>query len=105
MSKKDKSLVKLDSGREVKLKEMSIDDVDYCNDLAIVKYEDGEPAYVTGMSKARTAWLRRGIAGGSFNNFELNGKNLISDKTLKELSDSEKVDLCLKIQDYQQLGE
>ena len=105
MSKKDKGLVKLDSGREVKLKEMSIDEIDYCNDLAVVKYEDGEPSYVTGMAKSRTAWLRRGIKGGDFNSFELDIKGFLKDNTIKEMSESERVDLCLKIQDYQKLGE
>tara|TARA_R100000152_G_C6721233_1_gene147204 strand:+ start:452 stop:769 length:318 start_codon:yes stop_codon:yes gene_type:complete len=104
MSKKDKSLVKLDSGREVKLKEMSLDEIDYCTDIVVMEYEDGEPKHIKNMAKARTAWIRRGIKGGEFDDFELDKKGLVSDDTIKQMTDSEKIDVCLKIQDYQRLG-
>jgi hypothetical protein len=62
-----KKIVELSTKRKVELKEMSLDEVDFCNDIAIVKYEDGEVSHVIGVSKTRTAWLRRGILGGDFN--------------------------------------
>ena len=38
-----KKIVELKSKKKIELKEMSIDDVDFCNDLAIMKYEnDGD---------------------------------------------------------------
>ena len=39
-----KKIVELKSKRKVELKEMSIDDIDICNDLTILKNdEDGKP--------------------------------------------------------------
>ena len=103
MSKKN---VELSSGRKIQLKEMSIDDVDFCSDIAEVLYnEAGEVSTVRGVSKSRTAWLRRGIAGGDFKEFSLNGKGLVGDTVLKELNEAEKNELMGLIQGYQSLGE
>ena len=105
MSNKDKGMVKLESGRKVKLKEMSVDEIDYCTDIVVMEYENGEAKVIKNMAKARTAWIRRGVSGGDFNSFELTRKGLLSDETIKEMNENEKVDLCLHIQDYQKLGE
>ena len=35
-----KGEVELSTGRKVKLKEMSIDDVDFCSDIAEIKYNE-----------------------------------------------------------------
>ena len=103
MSKKN---VELKSGRKIQLKEMSIDDVDFCSDIAEILYnEAGEVSTVRGVSKSRTAWLRRGIAGGDFKDFSLNGKGLVGDTVLKELNEAEKNELMGMIQGYQSLGE
>lgn len=102
MSKK----VELSSGRKVELKEMSIDDVDFCSDIAEVFYNgNGEVSTVKGVSKSRTAWLRRGIAGGDFKSFSMNVKGLVEDSALKELNDTEKNELMVLIQNYQSMGE
>ena len=61
-----KKIVELKSKKKIELKEMSIDEVDFCNDSAVMKYEDGEISHIGGLSKTRTAWLRRGISGGDF---------------------------------------
>ena len=98
--------VELSSKRKVKIKEMSIDDVDFCSDILEATYSStGEVTGVRGLSKPRTAWLRRGIAGGDFKDFSINGKGLVSDPTLKELSESEKSELLNHIQEYQNMGE
>ena len=103
MSKKN---VELKSGKKIQLKEMSIDDVDFCSDIAELIYNDaGEVSTVRGVSKSRTAWLRRGIGGGDFKDFSLNGKNLVGDSVLKELNEAEKNELMGLIQGYQSLGE
>ena len=95
MSKK----VELSSGRKVELKEMSIDDVDFCSDIAEIFYNgNGEVSTVKGVSKSRTAWLRRGIAGGDFKSFSMNVKGLVEDSALKELNDTEKNELMVLIQ-------
>ena len=103
MAKKN---VELKSGRKIQLKEMSIDDVDFCSDIAEIIYnEAGEVSTVRGVSKSRTAWLRRGIAGGDFKEFSLNGKSLVGDSVLRELNEVEKNELMVLIQGYQSLGE
>ena len=103
---KNSSDVTLKTGRNVKLKEMSIDDVNFCSDIAEIIYNDaGEVSTVRGVSKSRTAWLRRGISGGDFKDFSLNGKGLVGDTVLKELNEAEKNELMGLIQGYQSLGE
>ena len=103
MSKKN---VELSTGRKIKLKEMSIDDVDFCSDIADILYDEaGEISTVRGVSKSRTAWIRRGLEGGDFKDFSLNAKGLVADSAIRELNELEKNELMVLIQDYQRLGE
>ena len=96
MAKKN---VELASGRKIQLKEMSLDDVDFCSDIAEIIYnEAGEVSTVRGVSKSRTAWLRRGIGGGDFKDFSLNGKGLVGDSVIRELNEVEKNELMVLIQ-------
>ena len=100
-----KKIVELSTKRKVKLNEMSIDEVDVCQDLTILKNdEDGNP-YVMGISRSRTAWLRRGIAGGDFKGFKKDPKGLAEDNVLRQLTEVEKNELVALIQEYQNLGE
>ena len=85
--------VKLKSGKEVKIKEMSIDDIDACSDLMTFSMKGDNISTIHGISKARTSWLRKGIGGD------------VSDKFLKSLSEDEKNELSQKIQEHQRLGE
>lgn len=101
----DTKTVELSSKKKVKIKEMSIDDIDFCSDLTILNYQDGEMKNISGLSKSRTAWLRRGIAGGDFKNFTTDGNGFPTDKVLKQLTDDEKNELITIIQEYQQVGE
>ena len=101
-----KGEVALSTGSKVKLKEMSIDDVDFCSDIAEIKYnENGDVTGVRNVSKSRTAWIRRGIAGGEFKDFSFNVKGHLSDRCLMELNEIEKNELVGLIQEYQILGE
>lgn len=84
--------LKLKSKREVKLTEMSVDEIDHCNDVPQMRYEGEEIVAITNLSKARTAWIRRGVKGAD-------------DKFLKSLSDEEKNELSLAVQEHQRLGE
>ena len=43
--------MKLSTGKEIKLKEMSVDDIDYCNDLPQMKYEGSEVVAITNLAK------------------------------------------------------
>ena len=84
--------MKLKSGVEVKLKEMSVDDIDFCNDLPQMRYEGNEIVAITNLAKARTAWIRKGVKGAD-------------DDFIKALSDDEKNELSLAVQEFQRLGE
>ena len=84
--------MKLSTGKEVKLKEMSVDDIDYCNDMPQIRYEGTEIVAITNLAKARTAWIRKGIEGAD-------------DKFIKLLSEDEKNELSLAVQEHQRLGE
>ena len=100
-----KKIVELSTKRKVELKEMSLDEVDFCNDIPIVKYEDGEVSHIVGLSKSRTAWIRRGILGGDFKSFDIDKNEYPTDLVLKQLSELEKNELVIAIQKYQELGE
>ena len=96
----------LSSGRNIKLKEMSVDDVDFCQDIAEIIYNQaGEVSTVRGVSKSRTAWIRRGLAGGDFKDFSLDMKGFAGDSVIKELNEAEKNELMQLIQGYQNMGE
>ena len=103
MAKKN---VELASGRKIELKEMSVDEVDFCQDIAQIVYnEEGEVSTVRGVSKSRTAWIRRGLAGGDFKDFSLDLKGFAGDSVIKELNEAEKNELMQLVQGYQSLGE
>ena len=76
----------------VKLKEMSIDDIDFCNDLPQMRYENDQVVSITNLSKARTSWIRKGVDGSD-------------DKFIRSLSEDEKNTISLAVQEYQRLGE
>ena len=84
--------MKLKSGVEIELKEMSVDDIDFCNDLPQMRYEGNEIVAITNLAKARTAWIRKGVKG-------------VDDKFIKGLSDDDKNELSLAVQEFQRLGE
>jgi hypothetical protein len=76
----------------IKLKEMSIDDIDFCNDLPQMRYENDQVVSITNLSKARTSWIRKGVDGSD-------------DKFIKSLTEDEKNTISLAVQEYQRLGE
>jgi|TARA_A100000172_G_scaffold80660_1_gene70852 hypothetical protein len=84
--------IKLNTGRETKIKEMSVDDIDFCSDIPEMKYDGDNLVAIKYLSKARTAWIRKGVEGAD-------------DNFIKTLSDDEKNELSVAVQDYQRLGE
>ncbi len=78
--------------KSVKIKEMSVDDIDFCNDVPQMRYEGDQVVAITNLSKARTSWSRRGVEGAD-------------DKFIKSLSEDEKNELSLAVQEFQRLGE
>ena len=100
-----KKIVELKSKKKVELKEMTLDEVDYCNDLAVMKYEEGELSHISGLSKTRTAWIRRGIKGGDFKYYKTDTNGYPNDSVLKQLDEEDKNELVQLVQEYQTMGE
>jgi len=84
--------IKLSTDKEVKIKEMSVDDIDFCNDVPEMKYDNDQLVTIKNLAKARTAWIRKGVDG-------------VDDNFIKSLTDDEKSELSLAVQEYQRLGE
>ena len=100
-----KKIVELKSKKKIELREMGLDEVDFCNDLAVMKYEGGEISHISGLSKTRTAWLRRGIKGGDFEAFKTDANGYPVDSVLKQLTEEEKNELVQLVREHQSLGE
>ena len=98
----NKKIVELSTKRKVEICEMSIDDIDNCNDLLESSQGSQGQTVLKNLNKARTAWLRAGVVGGDFK-VKINGE--VPDSVLRELSEDEKNELNTLIQDYQKLGE
>ena len=45
-----KKIVELSTKRKVELKEMSIDDIDFCNDITILKQDEQGKSFISGIS-------------------------------------------------------
>ena len=84
--------LKLATDKKVKIKEMSVDDIDFCNDVPEMKYDNDQLVTIKNLAKARTAWIRKGVDGAD-------------DNFIKALTDDEKNELSLAVQEYQRLGE
>jgi|TARA_B100001939_G_scaffold348233_1_gene374615 TusA-related sulfurtransferase len=87
-----KKKFKLSTGKEVELLEMSVDDIDFCNDIPSIMQDKEGNSFVKGMSAARTAWIRKGVKNAD-------------DKLIKGLSEDDKNNLALEVRQYQELGE
>ena len=100
---------KLSSGREIIINQMSMDDIDECKDTLTVIFAD-EGRIVKGASKARTAWIRKGLQGGDFKDKNGKGKyegkktKTIPDFVIKQLTDNEIDECAMKNQEAQKLG-
>ena len=86
--------LKLDSGREVKLKDVSLDDRDAMLDKVEYQFkEDGTANGVKMMHSTITFWLRKGLDGDA------------SDDFIRGLSFEERTEIFLKMQEGLLLGE
>ena len=83
---------KLSTEKKVVLKEMSIDDMDYCNDLQHICQEPDGGISIYGLNKSNTAWIRRGVEGSD-------------DKFIKLLTEAEKIELVALVKEHNTLGE
>ena len=83
---------KLKSKRKVILKEMTIDDMDHCNDLQHICQESDGGISIYGLNKSNTAWIRKGVEGSD-------------DKFIKSLNETEKIELVALVKKHNTLGE
>ena len=100
-----KKTVELSTKRKVDIKEMSIDDIDYCEDQYSYTFNDNNVKGIINLSRSRTAWLRRGICGGSFKDYKERLEGDPDDSVLKQLNTTEKEELHFLIKEYQSMGE
>jgi hypothetical protein len=97
--------ISLSSGRKVKIKELSIDEMDDCKDVARIIFDGSNLKSITGVNKAKTNWLRKGVYGGDFDSWKGGDGSQVPDSALKELSPEESDELMTKVQETQSLGE
>jgi len=95
---------KLKSGRKVKIKSMSVDQMDECADIPEVIFEGGTIKTVLNSSKARTQWIRYGLGGGDFKSYK-EESGVVADDVIKQMNLEEKDELMTLIQSGQVLGE
>ena len=95
----------LKSGRKVVIKDMSLDDIDYCKDMLQIIFKGGQASTVQGINKQRTHWIRKGLGGGEFKNWSNPNGADAPDSVIKQLKDEEREELVSLIQEAQTLGE
>ena len=94
---------KLKSGRNVKIKELSIDQIDDLNDISQIYFlGDGLDTgrTIKHQNKAITAWIRCGLGGGDFDDWKPNGV-APPDSVLKQLKEEERAELSALIRECQ----
>ena len=95
---------KLKSGRDVEIKDMLIDDIDNIKDGLTITFKNGQPDTVSGINRQKTAWIRKGLGGGKFKDWKPNGGD-VPDRVIKQLTEIEKDELVIYIQEAQSMGE
>ncbi len=86
--------IKLESGKKIKLKDVSIDERDEMLDSVEYQYDKkGNPKGMKMMNSTITKWLRLSIDGDT------------SDEFLKTLTLQDRTDVFVKMQEYLLVGE
>ena len=86
--------IKLESGKKIKLKDVSIDERDEMLDSVVYQYDaKGNPKGMKMMNSTITKWLRLSIDGDT------------SDEFLKTLTLQDRTDVFIKMQEYLLVGE
>ena len=96
---------KLKSGRSIDIAEMSLDQMDEAKDSARIIFEEGKASSITGTNKAKTTWLRFGLCGGDFKSSSRPKAGKFPDRAIKELTEEEREEALMLIQEAQRLGE
>ena len=85
---------KLESGKKIKLKDVSIDERDEMLDSVEYQYDEkGSPKGMKMMNTTMTKWIRLGVDGDT------------SDEFLKTLTLQDRTDVFVKMQEYLLVGE
>ena len=85
---------KLESGKKVKFKDVSIDERDEMLDSVEYQYDEkGSPKGMKMMNTTMTKWIRVGVDGDT------------SDKFLKTLTLEDRTEIFIKMQEYLMVGE
>lgn len=79
-------------GKDIVFVDMSVDDIDFCNDIPQMRYENEKMVAIVNLAKARTAWIRKGVKGAD-------------DEFIKSLSEDDKNNISIAVQEHQRLGE
>ena len=92
---------KLNSGRKVKVRELSMDTIAELQDIPDVIFDNGLVTNIKNLAKAKLAWLRAGLGGGDFEDWSPNGQ-APPDSVLKQLTEGERDELveCIKNAQY-----
>tara|TARA_R100001463_G_scaffold43702_2_gene91130 strand:- start:675 stop:956 length:282 start_codon:yes stop_codon:yes gene_type:complete len=86
--------MKLESGKKIKLKDVSIDERDEMLDSVVYNYDEkGNPSGMKMMNTTMTKWIRLGVNGDT------------SDKFLKTLTLQDRTEIFVKMQEYLLVGE
>ena len=80
------------SKRKVKIRELSFDQIADLNDIPQIVFENGAVNTIKGLNKAKLAWMRAGLGGGDFDNWNANGA-APPDDVLRQLTDEEQDEL------------
>lgn len=92
----------LSSKRKVKIRELTLDQIADLNDIPEITFRDGAVATIKNLNRAKLAWLRCGLGGGDFSDWEPNGA-APPDSVIKQLSQSEQDELVEVIKLEQEL--
>ena len=91
----------LSTKRKVILKDMSCDDMAIAQDICRLKQEEDGFNSLINIHQSNRAWLRGGGPGGDFK-VKINGS--VPDEAIKELSETEKVEIVELIRKHNYLG-
>ena len=95
--------ITLKSKRKVKIKELSLDQVADLQDIPEIKFDNGVVSTIKNLNKAKLAWLRCGLGGGDFDDWQPNGI-APPDVVLRQLTEAEQDELVEKIKEAQTLS-
>jgi len=91
--------IKLKSGIEITIKDMSIDEMDSCKDSLEVTFNEGVATGVKNVNRTRTRWLRAGLS--HVDTWRAKNGEIPPDEALKMLSDEDKQEAAEAIQEAQ----